>query len=144
MRHVILLTLASLLLGSLTWSAWEYDRARQQASRDAVAQQFSQDALKLEQQYLGHARTLIALLDPQDSLLAEIDSARSTLAAQPVLAEREPLFQDLVGRIRGRLLQAPDPTRSESFLQEWRRLQDQMNGALHRRSQLLLQMDQSR
>ena len=137
MRHAILLTVASVLLASLTWMAWHADQARLQAARAAIAQQLSDDARTLEQQYLTQARTLIGLLDPADPLLTDIRAAQPALATMPELAERDPLFQDLVARIRAHLLQAPDPAQSEPLLQEWRRLTDQMNGALHRRQQLL-------
>jgi len=137
MRHAILLTVASLLLASLTWIAWQSDQARLHNAQAAIAQQLSDDAKTLEQQYLTQARTLIDLLDPADPLLTDIRAAQPALATMPVLAEREPLFQDLVARIRTRLLRAPDPGQSETLLQEWRRLTDQMNGALHRRQQLL-------
>lgn len=137
MRHAILLTVASVLLASLTWMAWHADQARLQAARAAIAQQLSDDAKTLEQQYLTHARTLIGLLDSADPLLTDIRAAQPALATMADLAERDPLFQALVTRIRARLLRAPDPAQSEPLLQEWRRLTDQMNGALHRRQQLL-------
>lgn len=137
MRHFVLLTIATLIFATLTWLAWEHDQSRQQAKHAEVELQISQDALALEQQYLSHARTLIALLDPQDSLLAEIDATRTVLTDMSSLVEREPRFQDLVARIRARLLRSPDPAQSDALLQEWRRLTDQMNGALHRRNLLL-------
>ena len=137
MRHVILLTVATALLASLTWMAWRSDQARLQTAQATIAQQISDDAKVLEQQYLTHARTLIGLLDPADPLLSDISAAQPALATMPALAERDALFQDLVTRIRARLLRAPDPSQSELLLQEWRRLTDQMNGALHRRQQLL-------
>lgn len=137
MRHVILLAVATVLLASLTWAAWRSDQARQQSTQAAIAQQISDDAKALEQQYLTHARTLISLLDPADPLLTDISAAQPALATMATVAERDPLFQDLVAGIRARLLRAPDPTQSEPLLQEWRRLTDQMNGALHRRQQLL-------
>lgn len=137
MRHLILLTVATLLLASLTWMAWRSDQARLHAAQATLAQQISDDAKALEQQYLTHARTLIGLLDPTDPLLTDISAAQPALATMPALAERDPLFRDLVVRIRARLLRAPDPSPSDALLQEWRRLTDQMNGALHRREQLL-------
>lgn len=142
MRHFILLTLATLLLASITWSAYQFDLSRQQSRHDAITQQISQDALKLEQQYFNHARTLIALLDQHDTLLAQIESAQSSLAAMPSITEREPVFQDLVSRIQTRLLFVPisgrqDQSQNDARLQEWRRITDQMNGALNRREQLL-------
>lgn len=133
----MLLSVATALLASLTWMAWHADQARLQSAQAAIAQQISDDAKTLEQQYLTHARTLIGLLDPADPLLADISAAQPALATMPALAERDPLFQDLVTRIRVRLLRAPDPAQTEPLLQEWRRLTDQMNGALHRRQQLL-------
>lgn len=133
----MLLSVATALLASLTWMAWHADRSRLQAAQATIAQQVSDDAKTLEQQYLTHARTLIGLLDPADPLLADISAAQPALATMPALTERDPLFQDLVARIRVRLLRAPDIAQSEPLLQEWRRLTDQMNGALHRRQQLL-------
>lgn len=146
MRHVILLTVATLLLATITWSAYQFDLSRQQSRHDDIAQQISQDALKLEQQYFNHARTLIALLDPHDTLLVQIESAQSSLAAMPSISEREPVFQDLVSRIQTRLLFVPisgrqDQSQNDARLQEWRRITDQMNGALNRREQLLHRPD---
>lgn len=138
MRHLLLLGIATVLLASLAWQAWQFDQARQHARQTQLEQQINQDALTLEQQYLAHARTLISLLDPQDALLVDIDHARSALTDLP-LAQRQTQFQNLVERIRLRILQAPDPANSETLLQEWRRLTDQMNGALHRHRQLLSQ-----
>ena len=142
MRHIILLTVATLLLAATTWSAYQFDLSRQQSQHDVFAQQISQDALKLEQQYLNNARTLIALLDPHDPLLARLESAQSMLTAVPSVREREPVFQELVSRVQTRLLSVPEnQNQSDTRLQEWRRITDQMNGALNRREQLLLRLD---
>ncbi|HVK99038.1 MAG TPA: hypothetical protein VM553_04465, partial [Dongiaceae bacterium] len=108
MRHIILLTVATLLLAATTWSAYQFDLSRQQSQHDFFAQQISQDALKLEQQYLNNARTLIALLDQHDPLLARLESAQSMLTAVPSIREREPVFQELVSRVQTRLLSVPE------------------------------------
>lgn len=139
MRHLLVLGIATLLLATLTWQAWQYDHNRQQARASRLETQLNHEALVLEQQYLAYAHTLISLLAPEDTLLAEIEQARESLEDLP-LAQRQRPFQALVERIRVRLLQqAPDPARSDVLLQEWRRLTDQMNGALHRHRQLLEQ-----
>lgn len=133
----MLLGTATLIFANLTWWAWNSDQARQQAAHTSLEQQISEDALALEQQYLSRARTLIALLNPQDALLTEIDSARISLTTQSSLAQRQAEFDTMADRIRLHLLQSPAPADNDALLQEWRRLTDQMNGALHRRSLLL-------
>lgn len=134
MRHIILIGAVTLLMAMLTALAWQHDHARQADHQSSVEHQIDSDMQRLEQQYLSGARSLLALRGGNDGLIADIDNAQAELGTITSPRERDQQFQALVARIRTRLLNAPND--NEATLQEWRRIQDQLNGSLHRRTQL--------
>src|SRR5690606_28819943 len=91
---------------------------------------------KLEQQYLNSAQSLLRLINPNDPLLAVIENHQTSMANETDLQVHSQQFDALVTQIRPRLV-APPADLPESGMQEWRRIQDLMNGALHRRRLLL-------
>ena len=142
MRHFTILLVVTMVMSAITWTAFQYDRSRPSA-QDQMEKRISADAFKLEQQYLRDAHTLLSIVVPGDSLLNKLEMAQQTLAQVPLLADREPLFQDLVSQVQVRMLNAAIPAGNDAVMQEWRHLTDQMNGALHRREQLLKRLEQS-
>lgn len=136
MRHAVLLWFVSVAMALLAVQAYQWDLARAASAQQRVSDQINADLLRLEQQYLAQARSLISTLDARDPLLDAIDASQTALAGSA--QDRDGPFQALVIRIRARLLQAPATTGVHQ--QEWQRSVDQMNGALHRRSLLLEQM----
>ena len=137
MRHAIILGGFSLLFAVLMGFAYQYDQSRHNAN--IAGQQAALDAEldRLESQFLTQAYTLLTLAKPGDPLLAELDAAKAALAGVPEFTQRDDRFQQLAGAVRTAVLSASTTHLNEPQLQEWRRTQDQMNGALHRREVLL-------
>lgn len=138
MRHLLLLGFVSLVMAMATALAWQWDHARQQRATSAEHSQIQTDIQRLEQQYLSTARALLAARDPGDPLLDSIDNGPEQWQTLGEANAREAAFQALVSQVRSHLLVAP--SQDEASLQEWRRAQDQMNGALHRRAQLMARL----
>jgi predicted aminopeptidase len=137
MRHAIVLGLVTLCFAVMGSFAYQFDLSRQSAAQSQRYADIHKDLHRLETQYLTNARILIEILNPQDPLLALLDSAPNTLNAIEDVAERDAQFQALVAKVRVKLLTEPTDLMDDAVLQEWRRITDQMNGALHRRQRLL-------
>ncbi len=141
MRHAMVLGFVTLCFVVMGVFAYQFDLARQSAAHGERYADINKDLHKLEMQYLTHARILIEAINPQDPLLTLLDSAPNTLNAINDVQERDAQFQALVAKVRVKLLTEPTDLMDDTALQEWRRLSDQMNGALHRRQRLLGQIN---
>ena len=147
MRHALILFLASAFFALVTTAAWHYDTSR--ATQVARERQQAIDARlqELETDYLQGARSLLALVPAdlatghpsKEDLLAQIDAMLASPASSLDRNARDIAFDDLVGRVRDVLLRVAPETFGDSIAQEWRRQNDRMNGALHRRNLLLEQ-----
>lgn len=139
MRHAIVLGIASWLFAMLMTLAWQFDQQRHNVAQERQTATLDAELDRLESTYLTQAHTLLTLANPAHPLLPAIEAARAALADVPGLAERETRFNQLTGEVRTALLGASTERFGEPQLQEWRRAQDQMNGALNRRQHLLNQ-----
>ncbi len=152
MRHAVVLLLASLFFALMTAVTWQHDTARALQDKRERQQAMDTRLLALETDYLRGARSLLALvpagLSPAQAsmgpLLEEIDTALVDFASTSDIDAREVAFDSLVTRIGEVLLRVEPETFGNSIAQEWRRQNDRMNGALHRRSLLLEQGRESR
>jgi hypothetical protein len=145
MRHVAILLLASLGFAFMTAVAWQHDTARALQGKRERQQAMDTRLLALETDYLRGARSLLALV-PADhspaqssmaSLLEEIDAVLAHAASASNIDAREAAFDAVVARIGDVLLRVEPEAFGNSIAQEWRRQNDRMNGALHRRKLLL-------
>lgn len=148
MRHVLVLVLTSIFFAFMTAVAWQHDtaRARQESSEKKQAMDARLQALETD--YLKAARSLLALVPParspapltNEDLQAEIDTVLASFESVRGIEAREAAFDTMVVHIHDVLLRVEPERFGNSIAQEWRRQNDRMNGALHRRSLLLDQI----
>lgn len=149
MRHVLILLLASVFFALVTTLAWHHDTANATQAQRERQQALDTRLVAIETEYLQGARRLLALVPAgaapeqasNDALLAAVDTALATLASTPDRDAREVAFDALAERLGEVLLRVAPETFGDSIAQEWRRQNDRMNGALHRRRVLLEQIN---
>lgn len=138
MRHLSLLAVGTLIMAICTSLAWQWDQARTLSAENAAQAPLQHQINTLEHQYLSTARALLAQQNAADPLLNQIDHEPAEWKTLTSIQERDAAFQTLASKVRARLLTAP--SNDAATLQEWRRTQDIMNGALHRRDLLIEQI----
>ena len=138
MRHLTIIGVATLVCALLTGLAYHLDSTRIERQTQAREQQISEEFASHEKRYIDAAITLLSGDDVNSAFVDEIRETQTTLATESDWRQRTEQFELLVARVRPRVLASlPPELGTDPQSQELRRLQDEMNGALHRRDVLL-------
>ncbi|CBL44368.1 similar to phage-associated protein [gamma proteobacterium HdN1] len=154
MRHLLVLSAATLVFVLITAVSWKYDASRATQSQRDQQQAVDGRLLALEINYLQGAHTLLSVIVARQSsgaasasntlqtLADNVEAAISEFPSQQDIDARKAAFENLQNRIQIALLQQDPTSLGDAVAQEWRRQTDRMNGALHRRRVLVEQMEE--